>query len=267
MKNFHLPLGAFLILGMIGCLEEEEDEKRKPMIYPSKSVHHVSWDYAGSGSPEHWAELSEEFIQCAEGHFQSPIDISTMDAIEHPGSVLSFQYHPSPVDVVNDGHTVQAILEASNILTANQHDYELKQIHFHVPSEHQVDGIVYPMEMHMVHADSNSKLAVVGVFIKEGKENQYLKTFWQTLPEQIEKHVHPEGKCDVSHLLPEEHTVFHYQGSLTTPPCSEGVEWFVMKEPVTLSKQQIKQFKELYPQNNRPVQEHHAALIEVVKNK
>lgn len=224
----------------------------------------IHWGYEGNTSPEHWAELSPEFIKCAEGHFQSPIDLESYVATKQQEAILKFNYHPASVDLVNNGHTVQANVEADDEeLIANDHSYKLKQAHFHAPAEHQIDGIIYPMEMHMVHADENGKLAVVGVFIKEGKGNNALATLWQNLPNQKEEHIHPAQKCDILHLLPDDHTVFHYSGSLTTPPCSEGVEWFVMKTPIEMSKTQILEFKKLYHGNNRSIQQLEERSIEI----
>jgi carbonic anhydrase len=182
------------------------------------------------------------------------------------GHALQFQYHPSSIDLFNNGHTVQANLEEENTLLADGKTYSLKQIHFHEPSEHHIDGIIFPMEMHMVHADSAGKLLVVGVFIKEGPANPYLQTFWDELPAQPETHQHPDSKCKVEYLLPEHKAVYHYTGSLTTPPCTEGVEWFVMEEPIALSKKQIAHFRDLYHGNNRPVQQQTRRQVELLSD-
>ena len=230
--------------------------------------HHAHWGYQGEENPEYWGTLSPEFIKCAEGHFQSPIDLETYAAKKQKEAtpILKFNYHPSGIDLVNNGHTVQANVEAKDEeLIANGHAYSLKQIHFHAPAEHQLDGIIYPMEMHMVHADKNGRLAVVGVFIKEGLENETLQALWTKLPKQEQQHVHPKKECDILHLIPELHTVFHYAGSLTTPPCSEGVEWFVMKTPIELSKTQVEHFQELYHGNNRPIQKQEGRVIDKIE--
>ena len=227
---------------------------------PPASVH---WGYEGVESPEHWAELSPEFLKCAEGHFQSPIDIERYNAVKRPGTILEFNYQPCPIDVVNNGHTIQANPEAENLLVANDHTYHLKQFHFHEPSEHRLDGIIYPMEMHLVHADSFGKLAVIAVFIKEGPESTPLQKIWEALPEHPQEHVHPKDRCDIPHLLPEEKTVYHYSGSLTTPPCTEGVEWFVIEQPISISKSQINKFRKLYHGNSRPIQEQETKLLDM----
>ncbi len=254
MKYFLLSLIA---VSLASCGELRQQSNKKADLHTQNELNNnaLHWEYDGEHDPEHWAELSPEFIQCAEGHFQSPIDLESYSIKSIKHDLLQFNYHPCSVDLVNNGHTIQANIEASDeALIANGEAYALQQVHFHSPAEHQIDGIIYPMEMHMVHVNEEGKLAVVGVFIKEGHENTTLAGLWEKLPEQVAEHVHPEKNCDVLHLLPDVHTVFHYSGSLTTPPCSEGVEWFVMKNPIELSKAQIKAFRKQYHHNNRPVQ-------------
>ncbi len=259
MKLQTILYGLILVFPLFSCGNDHSVET-------TDLSHAGHWGYQGQEAPEHWAELSAEFVKCAEGHFQSPIDIESYSAKEYSGPLLDFRYHPSPVDLVNNGHTVQANLEEENVLVVHEQPYSLKQIHFHEPSEHQVDGVIYPMEMHLVHTDSTGQLAVVGILIKEGQENKDLQALWDALPEHKEEHYHPNGRCDIVHLLPQNKSVFHYSGSLTTPPCTEGVDWYVMKEAITLSKAQINKFRHLYHKNNRPVQQSEARTIEVSTN-
>lgn len=243
MKKLLYSIIAVLILG--SCQQQDGITKNHSDAH---------WGYSEKEGPNHWAELSDEFIKCAEGHAQSPIDLESYAAQKEHGTLLDFNYHPSPVDMVNNGHTIQANPEEVNELLVDGHSYLLQQLHFHAPAEHQIDGIIYPMEIHLVHKDSAGKLGVLGWFVKEGKENEYLQVLWDKFPTHIEEHAHPNKRCDLLHLIPEDHHVFHYSGSLTTPPCSEGVEWMVMQNPIELSKAQIKQFKKLYNGNNRPIQ-------------
>ena len=228
-------------------------------------VNHVEWNYDGVVSPEHWAELSSDFLECAEGHFQSPIDLETSEVHLASKYKIKFAYHDSEVDIVNNGHTVQANVEENNLLLINDQSYVLKQVHFHAPAEHQIDGLIYPMEMHMVHMTTDQKIAVVGCFIKEGKENIPLNTLWKSMPRQRQEHEHPSQSCDLIHFLPEDHKMIHYKGSLTTPPCSEGVDWYVMETPISLSKAQINVFKELYDHNNRPIQNREGRALEEIE--
>ena len=224
------------------------------------------WGYAGEADAAHWASLCKEFKKCGEGDRQSPIDIETVVLKEVPGNRLDFQYHPSPVDVQNNGHTIEVDIEATNSLTIGGHSYLLKQFHFHEPAEHRLDGVLFPMEMHLVHADSSGKLAVVGVFIQEGFPNAALDEIWQRLPGQAAEHVHAPHALDLAKLFPQGHSFFHYEGSLTTPPCTEGVQWYVLKAPLTLSKLQIEKFRQLYHGNNRPVQAANHRPVEAFQN-
>ncbi len=224
------------------------------------------WSYAGEADANHWANLCQEFKQCAEGDHQSPIDIETIRLKEVPGSGLAFRYHPSPVDVQNNGHTIEVDIEDKNSLNIADKSFMLKQFHFHEPSEHRLDGVLFPMEMHLVHADSSGKLAVVGVFIKEGVPNAALDEIWRQLPDQPQEHVHANHALDLAKLFPEGHSFFHYEGSLTTPPCTEGVQWYVLKEPLTLSKEQIEAFRKLYHGNSRPVQAANNRPVEISSN-
>lgn len=248
-----------LALTLLACHKTAKVAERT-----AEQEHEDHWGYTGENDPDHWAELSNEFVKCAEGQLQSPIDIQSYKAHEAPAVDLVFNYQPSPVDAVNNGHTVQANLEAENHLLLKQHKYVLKQIHFHQPAEHRLNGIIFPMEIHLVHADSSGKLAVVGLFVQEGPENEVLEELWEHLPAQTQEHYHPQKGLDLVHLLPEEQAVYHYRGSLTTPPCSEGVEWLIMQRPIAMSKEQIQRFMQLYHGNNRPVQELHEREVEVL---
>lgn len=229
-------------------------------------AHAPHWSYQGSDAPQHWAKLCQEFSQCAEGHQQSPIDIETVVTKQRLGHHLDFKYHACPVDVVNNGHTIQVNPEDRNLLVVDAKEYELKQFHFHEPAEHRVDGVLYPMELHLVHTDSSGHLAVVGIFIKEGLENPVLAEIWKAMPQSPEAHQHPNKLIDLTKLFPSDHTYYHYGGSLTTPPCTEGVEWYVMASPITLSKSQIEAFRRLYHGNVRPLQATHERPLEASRN-
>ncbi len=229
--------------------------KQSPKRKISKSTQVPRWGYTGKASPEHWAKISPDYWQCGKGLFQSPISIESSSIQENPEKLLVFHYQPSPIDVIDNCHTVQLISEEKNTITINGHEYTLQQIHFHEPSEHHVDGIIYPMEMHLVHTDASGKLAVIAVFIKIGKRNEELALVWKALQEDSLKHIYLSTPHDFSRLLPKDKTLFHYTGSLTTPPCSEGVEWLVLKNPITLSRQQIEHYRKRYQSNNRPIQQ------------
>jgi methyl-accepting chemotaxis protein len=211
------------------------------------------WTYDGHSGPENWGTLAHEFAACGEGKAQSPIDIK--DA--KPGRVepIETDYQETPLDIINNGHTIQLNYESSSHAVLAGHDYKLAQFHFHTPSEHLINGRSFPMELHIVHKDDAGKIAVIGLMFEEGRENKFLARFWSKLPQQAEQQAHDGStEINVSDLLPSDKAFFHYAGSLTTPPCTEGVKWFVLKQPVSASREQIRQFAALFGHNERPVQ-------------
>ena len=226
----------------------------------AEGTHH--WTYEGAEGPEHWGELGEEFRMCSEGANQSPIDLVADVHADLPE--LVFEYYSSPVDVINNGHTIQQNNKPGSFFRIPERgtSFELKQFHFHSPSEHTIDGRSFAMEVHFVHADENGALAVVGVMIDEGDEHPVLNKLWAFMPEQVgETSQQPIG-IEETNLLPPTREYFTYGGSLTTPPCSEGVIWIVLKTPIEASASQIATFKErIGSDNNRPIQPHNARLI------
>jgi carbonic anhydrase len=221
---------------------------------PEKSTHH--WGYHGAEGPEHWGELADANKACAIGKNQSPIDLNSKHAIKAQLSPLTLAYKAGGNEVLNNGHTIQVSYAPGSTLTLDGHAFELKQFHFHAPSENQIDGQSYPMEAHLVHADKDGNLAVVALMFAEGaKDNAGLEQFWPQMPAKAEETTALTAKTDVSKLLPADHDYYRFNGSLTTPPCTEGVVWLVMKQPVTASKAQIEKFTQImgHP-NNRPVQ-------------
>jgi carbonic anhydrase len=220
------------------------------------------WTYEGEEGPEHWGELAEEFRMCAEGKNQSPIDLVADVHTELPE--LEFEYYSTDINEINNGHTIQQNIKPGSFLRIPDRGVvsELKQFHFHSPSEHRVNGRSYAMEMHFVHAGEDGSLTVVGVLVEEGEEHPVLKKLWAFMPENVgDTSVEPIGIEDTN-LLPPTRDYFTYGGSLTTPPCSEGVKWVVLKTPVEASTEQIAIFKDrVGPATNRPVQPHNARLI------
>ena len=210
------------------------------------------WAYEGPNGPAHWHELNPEFKQCGVGERQSPIDIR--DGIPVELDAIQFDYKLSAFRVIDNGHTVQVNVESGNRIVVNGRRYDLVQFHFHRPSEERLNGRQFEMVAHLVHKDLEGKLAVIAVLIEEGKGHPVVQQVWNNLP--LEKHTEQAGLqgIDLLQLLPEDRRYVTYMGSLTTPPCSEGVLWMVMKKPVTVSAQQISIFSRLYPMNARPVQ-------------
>lgn len=209
------------------------------------------WGYAGHGGPENWGKLSPEFATCSAGKAQSPIDIAGQS-----GDTTAFMTHYSETDVniVNNGHTIQLNYAPGSILHSAGHKYKLLQLHFHSSSEHTVNGKSYPLEMHLVHKSATGTLAVVGVMFEQGAENAELAKIWNHMPEKANDVFTSDVMVNASNLLPDNRSYTRYDGSLTTPPCSEGVKWHVLTTPLQLSKAQIGKFRAIIHDNNRPVQ-------------
>ncbi len=211
------------------------------------------WSYSGHGGPEHWAELEKDFGTCKLGNQQSPINIETKNTAKAPLPAIRTSYTASEAELVNNGHTIQINLSKGGSAALSNGDYELLQFHFHTPSEEKIDGKAYPLVAHFVHKNNADKLAVIAVMFKEGRENAALKDVFAKLPAKEAKEPLAE-KFDATKLLPQSLGYFSFTGSLTTPPCSEGVSWHVLKAPVEMSKVQIAAFRKVFAMNARPVQ-------------
>ena len=210
--------------------------------------HDVHWGYEGDNGPEHWGD---NFPVCGKGKKQSPLNI--VGPFEKSKDALSVSYKEGPLKIINNGHTIQVNVEPGSTLSINKEEYDLLQFHFHRPSEEQVDGKNSAMVAHFVHKSKAGKLAVIGVLLNEGKENGAIKTLWNNLPpKEGEEHVPPKVKFDPSAMLPQSLSHYAYEGSLTTPPCTEGVNFYILKTPVDLSKAQVAKFP--FKLNARPVQ-------------
>jgi carbonic anhydrase len=168
---------------------------------------------------------------------------------------LKFDYKAVPLNIIDNGHTIQINYPAGSKLTVGDKTFALQQIHFHHPSEEQINGHSTDMVAHFVHSDSGGHLAVVAVLLKQGAENPQLATVWKNIPAEKEKAVAvPAVQVNVANLLPNDHGYYTFAGSLTTPPCSEGVTWFVLKQPTLISANEVAVFAKLYPKNARPIQ-------------
>ncbi|RYZ41839.1 MAG: carbonic anhydrase family protein [Myxococcaceae bacterium] len=226
----------------------------------------VHWGYDQSLSPEHWAELPGDAL-CGQGAMQSPIALVTAGAAHPQMSVPVFHYATSHVRMTNTGHTVQFTYDAGSTVRVGANEYKLAQFHFHTPSEHTKDGVEYPLEMHLVHTDANGTPAlVVGVLIQEGALNAALFTAFRNLPRHAGEQSNPVGALiNASALLPRDRAFFQYAGSLTTPPCTQGLQWYVMKNPIEMSDAQIAAIERLphLNPNNRPLQPLHGRTVSV----
>ena len=217
------------------------------------------WDYEGSAGPEAWGQLRPEYSKCANGQRQSPIDIRGGIAVDL--EPIRFDYRPSAFSVIDNGHTVQVNVEPGNAITITGRRYELVQFHFHRPSEERINGRQYDMVAHLVHKDSEGRLAVVAVLLDRGSAQAIVQAVWNNLPLEKGDEVRAGTRIDLAQLLPEDKRYYTYMGSLTTPPCSEGVLWMVMKQPVPISPEQVAIFSRLYPMNARPIQQADGRLI------
>ena len=211
------------------------------------------WSYQGHEGPEHWGTLSPEFATCGTGHTQSPIDHGGFDAKQ--AVAVSTDYHAGPLMLLNNGHTVQANFVTGSTLSSGGHSYGLVQVHFHTPSEEAFNGEHYPMVAHFVHKDTAGKLAVLGVLFEEGAPNAELAKLIAHAPKsETPSHEIANAEFNPAALLPHDLHVYRYAGSLTTPPCTEGVNWHVALTPVTASKAQIEEIHAIIGNNARPVQ-------------
>ena len=217
------------------------------------------WDYAGNAGPEAWGQMQPEFSKCATGTRQSPIDIRGGIAVDL--EPIRFDYRPSAFSVIDNGHTVQVNVEPGNAITITGKRYELVQFHFHRPSEERINGRQYDMVAHLVHKDVDGKLAVVAVLLDRGSAQAIVQAVWNNLPLEKGDEVRAGTRIDLSQLLPEDRRYYTYMGSMTTPPCNEGVLWMVMKQPVPISVEQVSIFSRLYPMNARPIQQADGRLI------
>lgn len=218
-----------------------------------------AWGYEGAGGPAHWARLAPEFATCARGSRQSPIDIQ--GGIEVDLEPIGFDYRASGFRVIDDGHSVRVDLDPGNAIEVLGRRYELQQFHFHRPAEESIDGRRFAMVAHLVHRAADGRLAVVAVLLEPGSANAAVQAVWNNLPLEKGEPVVARRSLELAALLPEERGYYTYMGSLTTPPCTEGVLWMVMRQPVALSAEQIAIFARLYPMNARPLQEAAGRLI------
>ena len=209
------------------------------------------WAYEGEGGPEQWADLAPENAVCRAGSAQSPIDI--VKSQPGAGGRTHIKWQPAALTMVNNGHTVQADLANGGTIDVDGVPYTLVQFHFHAPSEHTVNGKRFAMETHFVHKSQQGELAVVGVLHEAGAANEALGPLWSTLPKATEEKKQI-GSFDCASLLPKDRSMYRYAGSLTTPPCSEGVRWQLLQTPATVSEAQVKAFQEIVKPNARPVQ-------------
>jgi carbonic anhydrase len=214
--------------------------------------HSTHWGYEGEEGPEHWGELSEEWEACSLGSAQSPVDLT--GAVSVDLNNIEVNYADTAINIFNNGHTIQVNYSEGSSIVYNEVEYQLLQFHFHHPSEHTIDGVPADMEIHFVHRSEHGNLAVIGVMLMAGDEASaaYASVF-DYLPAEAGEPEDIGMQLNAADLLPSGSTFYTYNGSLTTPPCTEIVRWLVMTEPITLSAEQIGAFSAIFDNNARPV--------------
>ncbi|MBV8146573.1 MAG: carbonic anhydrase family protein [Gammaproteobacteria bacterium] len=223
--------------------------------------HAAHWTYSGANGPDHWGAQDPAFATCSSGHRQSPIDIESSTAAALPP--IEFSYRAFPLTVTDTHHTFQVNVPAGSggIAVGGDH-YELVQFHFHHPSEERIHGKHYAMVAHLVHKNDKGELAVVAVLIHQGAANGHLNPIFDNFPAEGSENKVAGSNFDPMELLPAKHGYYTFEGSLTTPPCTEHVRWFVLKEPIQASAGQVGQFATRYPHNARPTQALNARNVE-----
>ena len=236
-------------------------EKNESKVAKNKDV--KQWSYSGEGSPQNWGDLSKENILCKEGKNQSPIDLRDNHALGTTGlAELEIRYRDVPLKTINNGYRLQVNYPLGSYIKLDNKRYELMHFNFHTPSEHQKEGFNYPMEVQLVHRDGDYNFVVIGVLFQEGEENPSLQTLLNNLPKEINKEtIHRGAQLNPVMFIPTNTEFYKYSGSLTTPPCSEGVYWMVFKQPIEASAEQIQRMNEIMGDNSRPVQPTNARNI------
>ena len=209
--------------------------------------------YAGKTGPRQWGDLKPEYSTCKLGKEQSPIDIRDPAIAELPA--IRFDYHASPLEIINNGHSIQVNYGPGSWIDVGDKKYDLRQFHFHHPSEEHINGKGFDLSLHLVHVDRNGKLAVVAVLLKSGRANEAVRRVFDNLPQTQGQEQEVTGVAiNASAFLPLSLGYYTFQGSLTTPPCTEGITWFVLKTPAEVSKDEVASFAKLYPYDARPIQ-------------
>jgi carbonic anhydrase len=231
-----------------------------PMTAPTVAMDEAAphWSYSGEHGPTHWGDVAPEDAVCGSGKSQSPINLSSGTAKAGKNGAFKINYEAGAVALLNNGHTVQAdISDSADTVSFDGATYTLAQFHFHTPSEHTVDGKYYPLEIHFVNKDTQGHIAVVGVLVKAGAENKLLAPVFSSLPSSATPagtHAGKPVQVDIAAVIPKDHKAYVYAGSLTTPPCTEGVHWIVLAQPIEMSSGQIEAFKKIFHDNHRPIQ-------------
>lgn len=238
-------------------VESKSEEKpfgSKEEPAESSKQRHAHWTYEGVLGPEVWGDIDPEYVLCKEGKMQSPIDLVWQRP--SPGGAIQFDYLASRVGLINTGKTLEVYFQSGSEVSLRGKSHELLAMSFHSPSEHTISGRKYPLEMQLLHRGKDGGgLAVVSVLFVEGQAHPEIDRIWAQIPQHKNQPLEfTDFVIDVKSLIPPKLTYYHYKGSLTTPPCAEGVDWNVLNTPIEVSVEQIEAFRSLYGNNHRPVQ-------------
>ena len=255
MKNKNIVF-VLIMFAILSCKDKTENKTYDPAI--NEETHGTvdqqdttHWTYEGETGPKHWAEIEKQ-SDC-DGNSQSPINIIDVYVVDDT-SLQPIDIHYSNNikihDVTNNGHTIQYNFDKGDYIMLNDEKHELKQIHFHEASEHTINGIRYPLEMHMVHVSQQNKIAVLAVMAQEGESSEPFTFLENYLPVKNGETKQINANFDLNLNLPQNKEYYTYNGSLTTPPCTQGVRWYIFKTPITISLDQVKQLQSLMPVNN-----------------
>jgi carbonic anhydrase len=255
-----LALGAALLLACARGGSTAQSSPAAPTPAAASSARPVEWGYTGDHGPTHWSALSPVYSACVQTH-QSPIDVLTASEgsgvwkADYRSTGLNIAHHEHVTDILDNGHTIQITVDEGSTLTTGRDTYSLKQFHFHTPSEHTVDGKSFPMEAHFVHQSAAGAFAVLSVLFEEGAENANLAGLIAHFPAaKGDAKIEPEVRLELALHLPQDTAAHNYIGSFTTPPCTENVEWLVLRQPVSASPDQLQAFAARLNHNNRPLQ-------------
>lgn len=255
---------AFCITATASCTTKvKQNGQGQPAQLTQKSARPAHWGYEGEIGPANWASLNPVYSICGDGTHQSPVNIIKKDvkggttwSLDYKTTSLRIAHHEHVDDIIDNGHTIQVTVDEGSTFTLEGKTYHLQQFHFHTPSEHTLDGKHLPMEMHLLHQSDDGSLAVIGVLFKEGAEpNENFNKLIANLPNAKgeDKHL-PEVNLELNVHIPKDKIAYHYTGSLTTPPCSENVQWLILQHFVSLTPEQIREFSSRIGPNSRPVQ-------------
>lgn len=248
-KFFSVSLSLFLVITLsitfTHCTEKKSNDHEEYAKH---------WSYEGNTGPNYWGNLNPDYWLASHGKNQSPINIETESVIKSDLPNIQFNYETSMLTIINNGHAIEVVPEQGGYIMIDEIKYDLLQYHFHSLSEHTIDGNYFPVEGHFVHRNAAGDLAVIGLMIENGEENKIFKPIWDKLPNKGSDTFELQTKINADDLLPIDRRSYQYSGSLTTPPCSEGVKWFILATPVEMSPEQIDAFKIIYKNNYRPVQ-------------